>query len=131
MLRITHKSFLKFLSDIYLLIKSTKFCQMPFLQNIEMSCQLQMFQIDAWRFFKVCKFCIHFNFSYCCCYFVICIPICSFFNVYIELNYYYYQLNCSCKKYSLSLNGYIYLKIQREIPLDLAILYKYCPLAKL
>ena len=131
MLGITHKNFLKFLSDIYLLIKSTKFCQMPFLQNIEMSCQLQMFQIDAWRFFKVCKFCIYFKFSSCCCYFVIYIPIWSFFNVYIELNYYYYQPNCSCKKYSLSLNGYIYLKIQRAIPLDFAILYKYCPLAKL
>ena len=51
--------------------------------------------------------------------------------IYIELNYYYYQLNCCYMKYSLSLNRYIYLNIQMAIPLDLAMLYKYCRLGKL
>ena len=40
MLGITHQNFLKILSDIYLLIKSKKLCQMPFLQSVEINCKL-------------------------------------------------------------------------------------------
>ena len=65
------------------------------------------------------------TFSPFCCYFIIYISIWSFFDIYIELNCYCNQLNCCCLNNSLSLNGYIYLKIQRAILLDLAMLYRY------
>ena len=58
---ITHRSFWKFLSDIYLLIKFKKngcfFCKV-----LKWIVNFQIFQNDGWWFFKFCKLYISFNF---------------------------------------------------------------------
>ena len=111
-------------------MKSKKFCPMSFLQNIEINCGL-LIELTLDGFSNFGSFVFVLTFSSCCCYFIIYISIWSFFNIYIELNCYCNQLNCYYLNNSLSLNEYIYLKIQRAIPLDLAMLYRYCPLTKL
>ena len=77
------RSFWKFLSDIYLLIKQKNLCQIPFFQSIEMNCQLSDILNWCWMIFKFCKRYICFSlFSVLLLFYNIHFPIWSSFDIF-------------------------------------------------